>query len=45
LVLGLLADRLVELEVFESISHNKVGEILKKMNFSLTEKNSGAAEH
>jgi transposase len=43
--LRLLADRLVELEIFESISHNKVGEILKKMNFSLTEKSSGASEH
>ena len=43
--LRLLADRLVELEVFESISHNKVGEILKKMNFSLTEKSSGVSEH
>jgi len=42
--LRLLADRLVELEIFESISHNKVGEILKKMNFSLTEKNSGASK-
>lgn len=41
--LRLLADRLVELEIFESISHNKVGEILKKMNFSLTEKNNGAS--
>ena len=43
--LRLLADRLVELEVFESISHNKVGEILKKMNFSLTEKSSGVSGH
>lgn len=43
--LRLLADRLVELEILESISHNKVGEILKKMNFSLTEKNSGASEN
>ena len=41
--LRLLADRLVELEILESISHNKVGEILKKMNLSLTEKNSGAS--
>jgi len=42
--LRLLADRLVELEILDSISHNKVGEILKKMNFSLTEKNNGASE-
>ena len=41
--LRLLADRLVELEILESISHNKVGEILKKTNFSLTGKNNGAS--
>lgn len=42
--LRLLSDRLVELGMVESISHNKVGEILKKMNFSLTEKNNGVSE-
>lgn len=34
--LRLLADRAVELEYVESISHNEVGKILKKMNLSLT---------
>ena len=42
--LRLLADRLVELDILDSISHNKVGEILKKTNFSLTEKNNGVSE-
>jgi transposase len=32
----LLAEKLVELEVFESISHNSVAGVLKKMNFSRT---------
>jgi len=41
--LRLLADRLVELEILESISHNKVGEVLKKMNFSLTGKSNGVS--
>jgi transposase len=35
--LRLLADRLVEMEVVESISHVAVGEKLKKMNLSLGE--------
>ncbi len=34
--LRLLADKLVELEYCEHISHNQVGLILKKMNLSLT---------
>ncbi|MFK8162072.1 MAG: transposase [Lewinella sp.] len=34
--LRLLAERAVELEYVESISHNEVGKILKKMNLSLT---------
>ncbi|MEM6343625.1 MAG: helix-turn-helix domain-containing protein [Bacteroidota bacterium] len=42
--LRLLADKLVELEVVESISFNQVRNILKKMNFSLTENASGASE-
>ena len=42
--LRLLSDRLVELEILDSISHSEVGRILKKMNFSLTEKNSGVSE-
>jgi len=42
--LRLLSDRLVELDILDSISHNKVGEILKKTNFSLIEKNNGASE-
>ena len=42
--LRLLADRVVELGLVDHISHNHVGEILKKMNCSLTEKGSGAFE-
>lgn len=42
--LRLLADRLVELELVESISFKQVGNILKKMNCSLTEKSSGASD-
>ena len=34
--LRLLATKLVELEIIEAISHKTVGEILKKMNLSLT---------
>lgn len=41
--LRLLSTRLVELEIFEDISHMEVGRILKKMNYSLTEKNNGAS--
>jgi len=39
----LLADKLVELEVVEAISHKTVWVTLKKMNFSLIEKNIGAS--
>ncbi len=39
--LRLLSDRLVELQIVESISHTEVRNILKKTNFSLTEKNNG----
>lgn len=42
--LRLLADKLVELEIVDSISFKQVGNILKKMNYSLTEKDSGASE-
>ena len=42
--LRLLADRLVELELVDAISHNHVGVILKKMNFNLTENGSGVSE-
>jgi len=42
--LRLLADKLVELEIVESISFKQVGNILKKMNYSLTEKDSGVFE-
>ena len=43
--LRLLSDRLVELDILENISHTEVGNILKKTNFSLTEKNSGVLEN
>ena len=43
--LRLLSDRLVELDILESISHTEVGNILKKMNFSLTGKNNGVSEN
>ena len=39
--LRLLADRIVELDITDEISHTEVGRILKKMNCSLTEKNNG----
>ena len=42
--LRLLSDKLVELEIVESISFKQVGNILKKMNCSLTEKGSGVSE-
>lgn len=42
--LRLLADKLVELEIVESISFKQVGNILKKMNCSLTENANGASE-
>ena len=40
--LRILADRVVELDYVEDISHTEVGRILKKMNCSLTEKDNGA---
>lgn len=42
--LRLLSDRLVELEIVESISFKQVGNILKKMNCNLTAKDSGVSE-
>jgi len=42
--LRLLAGKLVELEIVDSISFRQVGYILKKMNCSLTEKDNGASE-
>lgn len=42
--LRLLADKLVELEIVESISFKQVGNILKKINYSLTENDNGASE-
>lgn len=41
--LRLLADKLVELDIVESISFKQVGNILKKMNCSLIEKDNGAS--
>lgn len=41
--LRLLADKLVELNYVESISFKQVGNILKKMNCSLTEKDNGVS--
>ena len=41
--LRLLADRIVELDITDEISHTEVGRILKKMNCSLTEKNNGVS--
>jgi putative transposase len=42
--LRLLADRLVELEMVETISYCSVGLILKKMNCNLTENVNGASQ-
>lgn len=42
--LRLLADKLVELEIVESISFKQVGNILKKTNCSLIEKDNGVSE-
>ena len=39
--LRLLADRVIELELVEHISHTEVGRVLKKMNCSLTENDNG----
>lgn len=41
--LRLLAKRLVEIEVVESISHTTVGEVLKKVNSNLGGRNVGAS--
>lgn len=41
--LRLLADKLVELEIVESISFKQVGNVLKKTNCNPTEKDSGAS--
>ena len=43
--LRLLADRLVELEICEKISHTDVGRILKKANCNLIENGSGVLEN
>ena len=40
--LRLLADKAVELQVVESISHETVGQVLKKTNYSPTASNTGA---
>lgn len=42
--LRLLSDRLVELDLVDTISHTEVGRILKKINCSLTGKSSGVSE-
>lgn len=42
--LRLLADRLVELEMVETISYCSVGLILKKMNYNLTENVNGVSQ-
>jgi len=42
--LRLLADKAVELELVEAISHNEVGEILKKMNCSHISNKLGALD-
>ena len=41
--LRLLADRVVELGLCDQISHNHVGEILKKMNCNLIESDNGVS--
>lgn len=40
--LSLLAEKLVELQVFDSISTTSIATVLKKTNFNLTGKNAGA---
>ena len=42
--LRLLADKLVELEIVDDISHQTVRDSLKKTNFSLTSNDSGVSE-
>lgn len=39
--LRLLADKVVELKLIDSISHTEVGRILKKTNYNHTEKDNG----
>jgi transposase len=41
--LSLLAEKLVELDVFDSISTTSIATVLKKTSFSLTGKNAGAS--
>lgn len=41
--LRLLANHLVEIKVIETISHQSVGTVLKKVNSSLGDKNAGAS--
>lgn len=41
--LTLLAEKLVELDVFDAISTTSVATVLKKTSFSLTERNAGAS--
>jgi len=42
--LRLLSDKLVELEIVDSISFKQVGNILKKTNYNRTEKDNGVSE-
>jgi len=42
--LRLLADKVIELEIVDTISFKQVGLILKKMNYSLTEKDNGVSK-
>ena len=42
--LRLLADKIVELEIVDSISFKQVGNILKKTNYNHTENDNGASE-
>jgi transposase len=42
--LRLLADRAVELNLVDHISHNEVGKILKKTNYNPIEKDNGVSE-
>ena len=42
--LRLLADKVVELDYFDKISHTQIGTILKKTNLNLTSKNNGVSE-
>jgi transposase len=42
--LRLLSDKMVELDIVETISHSSVGSILKKMNFSHIVNDNGVSE-